>query len=302
MRVGSKVLVATDLSEAADEAIRQGSARARLDGGEIVVFHVVPDSLRDNPLFPQRGAEDTERLLGLERRAVDAIEARVTALTGLAAGSFRVNVSTGSAEAEIVRAADDLGATLVVVGSRGSTGLNHLLLGNVAERVVRYAHCPVLVARPHEPTATILVATDFSDPALPAVAASVEEAKVRRAKLTLLHCIDMVPDHAVGWGAPFGATWVVPPRELVEEVKRSAEQALRGELQRFGVEGDVRAATGDPASAILDAARELSADLVVVATRGRTGLRRMVLGSVAERVVAHAHCSVLAVRREEGGR
>jgi nucleotide-binding universal stress UspA family protein len=299
MPVGSKVLVATDLSEGADEAIRQGAARAKLDQGDLVVAHVVPDALRANPLFPQHGPADAEHVLGLERQAIAALEARVTAVTGLSAEQFRVNVSSGSPEAEIVQTADKIGATLVVVGSRGATRLDRLLLGSVAERIVRYAHGPVLVARSHEPTKRILAATDFSEPALPAIQAAVEEAKARGATLTLIHAIDMLPHRAMGWGAPFGATWVMPPPEMVAEVKRSAEQALRGELARFAFEGDVCAPTGDPASAILDAAREISADLVVVATKGRTGLRRMVLGSVAERVIAHAHCAVLAVRRAD---
>jgi nucleotide-binding universal stress UspA family protein len=154
----------------------------------------------------------------------------------------------------------------------------------------------VLVARPHEKTGRVLAATDFSDPALPAVAAAVEEARIGGARLTLLHSVDVFPNPAIGWGAPFGTSWVVPPQELVDEVRKSAESALRSTLERFGVEGDPLVAEGDAASAILEAARALPAELVVLATRGRTGITRMVLGSVAERVVATAPCSVLAVR------
>jgi nucleotide-binding universal stress UspA family protein len=79
-------------------------------------------------------------------------------------------------------------------------------------------------------------------------------------------------------------------------VRKSAETALRGTLQRFGIEGDILATEGDAATAILEAARTLPAELIVLATRGRTGIARMVLGSVAERVVSIAPCSVLAVR------
>jgi nucleotide-binding universal stress UspA family protein len=195
----------------------------------------------------------------------------------------------------IVAMADDQHASLVVVSSRGAAAQSRAL-GSVASRVVRYAHGPVLVARASKTAGRILAATDFSDPALPAVAAAAAEARASGAKLTLLHAVDLYPRHAIGWGAPFGASWVVPPEELVADVKRGAEEALRAELQRFGVEGDTRAAVGDAPTAILEAARELQPDLIVVATRGRTGLRRMVLGSVAERVVTEATCSVLAVR------
>jgi nucleotide-binding universal stress UspA family protein len=304
MGLGSKVLVATDLSEAADEAIRQGHTRARASGGELVVCHVVPDLLRNDPLFPQRTVEQTARALQVEQQAAQAVEQRVADLTGARPapergpqGTFRVLVATGAPDAAIVRAADEVEATLVVVASRGATGLDRLLLGSVAERVVRYAHCAVMVARPHERTGKVLAATDFSDPALPAVAAAAEEARIRAARLTLLHCVDVLPSPSVGWGAPFGASVVVPPPSLVDEVRRGAEEALRGTLERFGAEGDTLATVGHAASSILDAARSLPAELVVVATRGRTGLARMVLGSVAERVISLAPCSVLAVRR-----
>jgi nucleotide-binding universal stress UspA family protein len=296
MSLGEHVLVATDLSEAADEAIRQGHERATVDGGKLVVCHVVPNPLRHNPLFPQRASDDTAGLLGAEKQAVAAVEQRVSELTGRAPGDFRVVVDNGSADAAIVHTADAIKASLVVVGSRGATGLDRLLLGSVAERVVRYAHCPVLVARPHEKTGKILAATDFSDPALPAVAFAADEARHRHARITLLHSVDVLPNPSIGWGAPFGASWVVVPKEMREEVKKSAEGALQSMLDRFGIDGDIRAAEGDAASAILTAAQALPAELIVLATRGRTGISRMVLGSVAERVIAVAPCSVLAVR------
>lgn len=307
MSLGSSVLVATDLSEAADEAIRQGWERARSASGELHVCHVVPNLLGNNPLFPQRTADETTAVLAAQREAVRAVEQRVTSVTGatpIAAsgegsgpgGTFRVIVDTGSPDAAIVRAADEVKATLVVVSSRGTTGLDRLLLGSVAERVVRYAHCPVLVARPHERTGQVLAATDFSEASVPAVGVAAEEARARGARLTVLHSLDVLPSPAFAWGAPFGASWVVPPPELVEQVQKSAVEALRSTMERFGAEGDTLTPTGDAATAILAAARTLPADLVVLATRGRTGIARMVLGSVAESVVRLAPCSVLAVR------
>ncbi len=297
MSLGSKVLVATDLSEGADEAIRQGHARAVAAGGELIVCHVVPNALRHNPLFPQRNSPEASGVVELERRIADATEARVVAVTGRTEGTFRVIVDNGSPDAAIVRTADEAGATLVVVSSRGATGLDRLLLGSVAERVVRYAHCPVLVARPHAATGHILVATDFSEAAVTAVAVAGEEARARSAKVTLLHSVDVLPDPAFGMGAPFGASLVIPPKELVDEARDAATKALQELLVRFHLDGQVRSVEGSAASAILDAARDLPAEEIILATRGRTGITRMVLGSVAEKVVAHAPCAVLAVRR-----
>ncbi len=303
MDLGTKVLVATDLSDAADEAIRQGHARARAAGGALVVCHVIPNLLHNNPLFPQRGGGETEGALSAERAAIQAVEQRVEDLTGAKSGpadqggdTFQVHVDTGSPEAAIVRAADEIQATLVVVSSRGTSGIDRLILGSVAARVVRYAHCPVLVARPHEKTGKILAATDFSDAAVPAVETAVAEARARGARLTLLHCLDVFPNPAMGWGAPFGASLVVPPPDLVDQVRQGATETLRATLQRFGADGDTLAPVGEAVTSILDAARTLPADLIVLATRGRTGIRRMVLGSVAEKVIALAPCSVLAVR------
>jgi nucleotide-binding universal stress UspA family protein len=297
MTLGSRVLVATDLSDGADEAIRQGHARALAAGGELVVCHVIPHAFRNNPLFPQRNSPDASGVVDLERRIADATEERVVSVTGRDGGSFRVIVDNGSPDAAIVRTADEVGATLVVVSSRGATGLDRLLLGSVAERVVRYAHCPVLVARPQEKTGRILVATDFSEAADTAVAVAGEEARARGAKVTLLHSIDVLPDPAFGLGAPFGAAMVIPPKELVAEAREAAVKALEELLARFHLDGDVMSVEGSAASAILDAARALPAEEIIIATRGRTGIKRMVLGSVAERVVAHAPCPVLAVRR-----
>ena len=297
MSLGSKVLVATDLSEGADEAIRQGHARALAAGGELVVCHVVPNMMRNNPLFPQRNSPEASGVVDLERRIADATEARVVAVTGREEGSFRVIVDNGSPDAAIVRTADEVGSTLVVVSSRGATGLDRLLLGSVAERVVRYAHCPVLVARPHAATGHILVATDFSEAAEAAVAAAGDEARARGAKVTLMHSIDVLPDPAFGLGAPFGASLVIPPKELVAEARGAAVKALEDLRARYHLDGEVLSVEGSAASAILDAARDLPAEEIILATRGRTGIKRMVLGSVAEKVVAHAPCPVLAVRR-----
>jgi nucleotide-binding universal stress UspA family protein len=236
-------------------------------------------------------------MVALERKVADATEARVVAVTGRASGSFRVLIDDGAPDAAIVRMADEVGSTLVVVASRGLTGLDRLLLGSVAERVVRYAHCPVLVARPRTKTGRVLVATDFSEAAAGAVAAAGEEASVLGAKVTLMHSVDVLPDPAFGLGAPFGASMVIPPKELLDEARQAAVKALEELRGRFHLDADVLSVEGNAASAILDAARDLPAEEIIVATRGRTGIARMVLGSVAERVVAHAPCPVLAVRR-----
>src|SRR5690349_9844033 len=123
MALGDVVLVATDLSESADEAILQGHAYAEQAGGKLVVCHVVREVLSASPLFPQSVNADTEAVIHAESHAAAAVEDRVKALTGRAAATFEVRIESGSADAEILRIAEDVRATLIVTGSRGLTGI-----------------------------------------------------------------------------------------------------------------------------------------------------------------------------------
>jgi nucleotide-binding universal stress UspA family protein len=296
MALGDKVLVATDLSESADEAIRQGHFFAEEAGGKLVVCHVVHELLRYSPLFPQRVQAETEALIAIERQAANAVEQRVVAVTGRASDSFEVNITTGAAEAEVLRVAEEVGATLIVTGSRGLTGITRLLLGNVAERIVRYAHCPVLVARKHEPTNRILSPTDLSEHATPAVDLAAQIAQRRASTLVVMHSLDILPRPAFGFTVPFGGLPVIPPPEVITQARTGADEVLAGMLERLGVKGERRVVDGDAATSILQTADQTGVDLVVLSTHGRTGLARVALGSVAEKVVRGAHCSVLVVR------
>jgi nucleotide-binding universal stress UspA family protein len=297
MALGDKVLVATDLSESADEAIRRGHAFAQEAGGKLIVCHVVHEALGRNPLFPQRVTEETDALIEAERRAGAAVEERVVSLTGRAPGDFEVRIESGSADAEVLRVAESVNATLVVTGSRGLTGIQRLLLGNVAERIVRYAHCPVLIARTYPAANRILCATDLSEPSTPAVELSAEIAKRRGAHLIVMHDLDIFPAPSFGFTVPFGGLPVIPPPELVEQARSAADTVLSAMVERFGAkDAERRITVGDAAAAVLRTADEVGADLVVVATHGRSGIKRMALGSVAEKVVRGAHCSVLVAR------
>ena len=172
--------------------------------------------------------------------------------------------------------------------------------GDVAERVVRHAHCPVLVARP-SPPGIVLAATDFSDSALPAVQAGAAEASRRSVGFAVLHSLDFGPMIATTLG---GAYAVIPPLPPEEEARVRTEtlESLRRALDLVHAKGETIVADGDPGLAIIEAAHTLPAQLVVVGTVGRTGLRRLALGSVAEAVVRSAPCSTLVMRLHVTGR
>jgi universal stress protein A len=181
----------------------------------------------------------------------------------------------------------------VVVGGKVDHGGLHIL-GSSAEHVVRYANCPVLVAR-RSPAGKILAATDFSDPALPAVEAGATEARRRKTDLTIIHTIDLLPLMNPSYEDFY--SYSAPPMDLSDQMRKIWQQRLDECVHRFKAKGGGLLRDGPAATEILRAASELQAQLLVVGTHGRTGLSRMIaLGSVAEAVVRAAPCSVLIVR------
>lgn len=294
------VLVATDLSDSADDAIRTGHELAGPDK-KLVVCHVVHEILRTSPLFPQAVQADMEAVIHAESRAAAAVEDRVKAITGRAANDFDIRIESGAADAAILRIAEEVQATLVVTASRGLSGIARLLLGSVAERIVRYAHCSVFIARPHEKTQKILVATDLSELSRSAVMQAAGLAQKNAAELHILYCLDVMPSPAMGLTVPFGGVPIIPPPELVEQMRTGAKAGLDELVGQLGIKAQTRVVEGEAASTIVRTAESINADLLVVGTHGRTGLARIALGSVTEKVVRAAKSSVLVVRSMPAG-
>lgn len=144
---------------------------------------------------------------------------------------------------------------------------------------------------------TVLVPTDFSDPANAAWEHAVQLAKVHDSKLVALYVAEPVLSH-------YGVVGLIPSvKELEEqndvssrlELKELAEKA-----ESAGLSMTVEVVKGKPWKAIVEAAEKLSADLIVMGTHGRTGLVHDTIGSTAERVVQRAKCPVLVVRPKGG--
>ena len=289
------ILVATDLSDAADEAIRQAEQRANAAGAPLVVCHVLPNRQVSAPLFPQQQQATDLEQPALRERALTTIATRIDTLVRRPGNEIEIHLLEDAPAEAIVALATTIDAQLLVVGNNGAGGLTRVLLGSVAEHIVRAAPCPVLVARLHEASGRILVATDFSDPALPAVAAAAVEGRRPGTRVTVVHAVDFTPvmsDPSLALGA--GGLAVSP--EVIQEIDHDIEQRLAAILVEHHLAGDCVAAQGPAATAIIETAEHINADLVVVGTHGATGFRHLLLGSVAEAVVRDAPCSVLVVR------
>ena len=182
-------------------------------------------------------------------------------------------------------------AELVVVGSRGLGGFTGLLLGSVGAQVAAHAHCPVLVVRPDEQPipvdGPVLVGVDGSESSRLAVGLGADEAGLRDVPLVLVHV-----------GPPDGDRTV--PEEIEESQAAYQAEAVRLLADASAVvraehpdlvvrEHPVRAA--GTAQGLIEASG--TASLLVVGTRGRAGFAGLLLGSVSQAAIQHAHCPVL---------
>lgn len=292
------VLCATDLSADADEAVRQADALARAHGSKLLVFHALPHAMPSAPLFPGVAGGAAEQFVGLERQVLRILSERVAVLTGRVNDEVELVLGSGggSAHSAIIEQAERASADLVVVGGAGASGAARKVLGAVAERVVRYAHCPVWVARRGAGDGPVVVGTDYSKSAAPAVELADALARDAGVALKLVHALGiegMVSPASVPATAPAFPVWT---REDVDKLRAAARGRAEALLAQCQVQGTVEINDAKPAEALVAVAEWEKARVICVGTAGHTGIKRIVLGSVAEDVVRRAKCPVLVAR------
>ncbi len=189
--------------------------------------------------------------------------------------------------------AEEVTADLVVVGTHGATGWTRVLLGGVATQVVRHAPCAVLVAREGADRADfprhMLVCTDLSPAAEAGLDLAARLAPALEARVTLLHAQDELRWQRAGEVAAEGDT-----HRLESQLQHALERIHR---DRFPPPANTALLFRQSVPrGIVAYAEELGADLIVLATHGRTGVARLLIGSVAERVTRDAPVSVLVAR------
>lgn len=238
---------------------------------------------------------------------LEQLRQRVTAAVreATAAGVVVESVATaGQPVYDILDCASRLPVDLIVMGSHGTSGFHHLVLGSVTEKVLRKAACPVLTVPPRAHSSTtqftrLVCAVDFSDCSLKAATFAASLAKESGAALTLLHVIEWP------WHEPaMPELQSVPPAQAsaVAEYRRYLETSAKERLDTVAASTvpDGMVATsirfGKPYVELLDAAREGQADLIVLGVRGRGALDLGFFGSTANHVVRGASCPVLTVR------
>jgi nucleotide-binding universal stress UspA family protein len=196
----------------------------------------------------------------------------------------------------IVSYAGDNEIDLVVMGTHGRRGVDRMLFGSVTEEVVRRASCPVFTVRadadvtPSQAVGRVLVPIDFSDASESAVQHAKEIAFTYGAEIDLLHVVEP-PFYPSAYGIDATA---FPTQEVVDRVEKQLGDMARDEIGYEHIM--VEATVGHPPSEILNYVDENEVDLIVIATHGRTGLERALLGSVTERVLRRSPVPTFVVK------
>jgi nucleotide-binding universal stress UspA family protein len=281
------ILCPVDFSDFSQRALRHATSLARWYGADIHALYVAQSLPTLWHLPPHLdGPPPPDPALARLRDELHAF----LAPTHAAGVSAEASVVDGQPAAAILDHARRNPADLVVMGTHGRGGVGRLVLGSVAETVLRHAPCPVLTVRSAErwlsaraPFRRILCPVDFSPASDAALAHALSLAAQLDADITLLHVVE--PPH----------------RGLVED----AEQAIRaGERLRRAMPADARdwcrprevlAVAGRVSEAILDEARKSHADLIVMGVQGRRALGVMLFGSNTHEVVRHAECPVMTL-------
>lgn len=285
-----RVLIASDLSESSDEAVKQGVEMAA--GGPIALCHVMPE-LGTHALLAQAYELDLTKQLSLQPRIAEALRGQFARICPDAA-SPEIFIEVGSDHDQILSRAEAWRADLLALGTHGRRGLSRWLLGSVADQVVRSARCRVLIARA-SPNGAVLAATDLAEPGLPAIEAAAGEAARRGKKLVVMHAMELPREGDAAMGL-LGALPALDTPEVRSQKRALASQIINSALTRLEAKGEIIVADEDAVEETLQLARSLPAQLIVVGTHGRSGLARVVLGSRASQILEKAPCSVLVAR------
>ncbi len=286
------ILIASDLSDASEVAVTRATQLAARRSCPLTALHVI----QEEPLWwvvKSRDLDPDDLRAELLREALAGLKSQLHEAARRLAIEPResdVQARLGKPAAVASEMAASMHARLVVVGAHGRHAVRDWFIGTTAEKMVRAGNVPVLVARV-EPTHSyqkVTVAVDFSESSRAALRAALDWTP--QAQFTLVHAYETWFESYIDAGT-------------YERLRQEQEEALYDRLREFahevGIrsdhEPDYRIIAGHPGTAVIDAAKAHT-DLTVCGTQGETGLRHLLLGSVAQHILRESKGDVLTVR------
>jgi nucleotide-binding universal stress UspA family protein len=279
-----RILAATDFSMRSRRSVRRAGLLARRAGAELTILHVVDD---DQPAH----------LIELERNEAGKIlEERLGSIDELREISCRIVVATGDAFDTILRAAESISADLIVMGAYRKQLLQDYFVGTTVERVVRRSGRPVLMVNKdvEGPYRRVLAAVDMSDASVHAVQSARTLGFFDNAQISIAHAFQPLAKSTL---VMVGAAQDGIDAHVAHEHLR-ASQELDAFLKSHGIDDPawtLRIEEGDPFPTIARLVTEMYPDLLVIGTHNRTGIAKMLLGSVAEEALRALDLDILTV-------
>lgn len=295
-----RILVAMDFSPPAEAAVRQAVWLARAGGAKITLAHVLPDMRKviqsathqarldllygDGSAFQREVRQDSDSKMHRTMVNLNAVDLDVT-----------VETLFGTPYTAIIHAVQQEGHDLVLTGTRGLAAWEQFFVGSTAKRLIRKCPSSVWIVKAEHvgPPKAVLAATDFSDVSRRAVLEGLRVAQQASAEFHLLHVVDSsdVPDDIIS-RIPEGSS-------LRGEINEEARHRLHKFVESLDTDPDqvrLHLSYGTPWREVGLLAKHLNIDLISLGTVGRSGIKGVLLGNTAEKVLCTCDCSILTVK------
>ncbi|MBX9691532.1 MAG: universal stress protein [Cyanobacteria bacterium] len=295
-----KIIVALDGSPSAEAAFDTLGKLKWPNGTEIKLLAVVAAVEGFGAKRTESAAKHQQDFVEVATEAIEELAQTIRA--NLSHCIITTEVVRGDAKSRIVEAAQQWQANLVIMGSRGRKELESMFLGSVSQAVILQSPCPVIVARsvedPDESYRTIIVTVDnspYSRAMLDWMTTLEWDTKTNFRIVTIVPpLIDTFRDLESGANA---SGLMSRHSETMDSAKAELQQFASRLISHVGANRvTMQVAEGDPREVILTIAADSGADLIVLGSHGRTGLDRILIGSVSQAIAMHAPCSVAIVR------
>lgn len=292
-----RILVTTDFSKTAKKTVEQALILATRFKAEVVVLHA-------RILFDDDPGQLSNQISKLKQKDREAEEAILKCARENTANHGHLNIrheiTRGySAPSAVLRFINENDFDLVLIGTHGKSALEQLLLGSVAEKVVRYAPCPVLTfhknATVRQKFSRILVPFDFSEPAIGALQTALLFCEAP-GEVQMIYVIDQkMPSAHFSWGMK-SVLEIVP--DIINKAVKEMNRIASGLQNPHGIQISKKILEGQLHKELAGYMNKMDYDLVLASTHGLVGLDRFLLGSTTERLIRSVHKPILTIKQK----